>query len=522
MSTPQDPNFTPGSPEWWTFKLEYALINRRQKLLQFDRYYDGDHPLPFLSPAHQAKVANAFTRLLTMSKANFCGLVVDTTVQRLRPIGFRLSASGSEASDDETWGIYQGNNLDEHIITGFQEASVKGVSYLGVWFPQPGSKYPQITIEDPLQTIVAYDHSVGGFMRRTAALKMYVDEFTGDERAVLYLPDRICKFYRPAAAPTSLITGTLAGQRPVYLPWLSLGTPDSVIPNELGVVPIIPMRNNGKLLKEGVSDLENVVPIQDRINTNLFLRMLSGYVGAGGQKYIIGSTMMKDEETGEDIEFDAAVDRIFNIENPEAKVGQFDAADLTQFIESINQDVNMLAILSKVPKSMLLPTGQSPSGDAVDAEAAGLVAKCDRQKVPYGEAIEEALRLSRICAGMPATPPDSELIWADSESQSSAAVSASVIQQYQVGLLPLDAALEKLGYSPQAIARFKQQRLHDAMLAALTAPGLTPDGPPQQTPAGAPGAAGGSTDPSNVPGKLPKSPAGTEPSQGITSGTANG
>ena len=97
----------------------------------------------------------------------------------MRIEGFRLSAQSSQQADQDSWGIWQANQMDAESQIAMTESLIKGVSYLSVW---PGDTYPTIAVEDALQTIVAYQPG-SGFRVRAAGLKVWVDEWTGDFRA---------------------------------------------------------------------------------------------------------------------------------------------------------------------------------------------------------------------------------------------------------------------------------------------------------------------------------------------------
>jgi hypothetical protein len=140
-----------------------------------------------------------FRNLLEDSRANFMRLVVDVVEERLRVEGIRLSASSDQQSDQESWNIWQANQMDADSQTAFVEALVKGVSYLSVWGPSEPDEYPLIAVEDPTETIVGYEPG-SNMRRRAAALKVWKDEWTGKDRANVYLPDGIYKFERKTSA----------------------------------------------------------------------------------------------------------------------------------------------------------------------------------------------------------------------------------------------------------------------------------------------------------------------------------
>lgn len=452
----------PQSPLWWLTKLAAALNARQAEMATMDAYYSGHHPLPFLTKAHADKIRNEFRQLLNDSQHNFMRLVVDAAAERLKVEGFRLSASSDATADKKSWDIWQANQMDAESQTAFVEALVKGVSYLSVW---EGDEYPTIAVEDPMQTIVAYAPG-SGYRVRAAALKVWDDDWTNTRRANVYLPDAIYKF--KANRDTS---GNPSGSTPSEMRWVALDGADAVVSNPIGVVPIVPLRNRPRLRHEGESELADVYRAQNSINGFLFMLALAGYFGAHRQRWLTGVKIMKDEVTGEEREpFDAAIDRIWQSEDPNAKFGEFQQTQLEPYLKAIEQKVLHIAVTTRTPRHYLFQEGQSPSGDAIQSAESGLVKKVENKQGPFGEGLEEAIRIARRFAGEQDTPVDSEIVWSAAATDNPAVTADAVIKEYQAGLVPWEAALERLGYTQTQIARFAQMRLSDALLQSITNP----------------------------------------------------
>lgn len=461
----------PQSPLWWLNKLSAQLQSRQTQMGLMDRYYSGDHPLPFLTQSHQAKIRSEFRLLLEDSQHNFMRLVVDAIEERLHVEGFRLSAENDPVADKDSWAIWQANQMDAESQTAFVEALVKGVSYLSVWEAPEGSDYPLIAVEDPSQTIVGYVPG-SGFRQRAAALKVWIDDWTGLTRANVYLPDGIYKFQRREDT-----SGNPAGSTPEQPQWEELE--NEFVMNRVGVVPIIPLRNRPRLLWEGESELSDIFHIQSNINSFLFLLAIAGYFGAHRQRWAAGVALMEDEN-GRPIEpFDSAVDRLWVVEDGEVKFGEFSQTDLTGYLKAIEQKVDHIGVISRIPRHYLEQTGQSPSGDAIESAEAGLVKLAEKKQRPFGEGLEEALRLARRFKGADDAPVDSEIVWGDAANESEAVRTDAVIKQYSGGLIPWEAALERLGFSQTEIQRFSAMRLSDALLQGIANP--TPPAPAQVT-----------------------------------------
>jgi hypothetical protein len=457
------------------------LYARQAYMQRMSDFYSGEHPLPFLTKAHNAKMRDEFRQLLDDSRSNFMRLVVDAAEERLRVEGFRLSASSDSTSDKATWDIWQANAMDQESKAAFLEALIKGVSYLSVW---AGEEHPSIAVEDPVQTIVAYEAG-SNYRRRAAALKVWDDEWTGERRANVYLPDGIHKFAAAAEAGVTLSSPT-AWPHETNAPnpargkdsgprWVEVE--DGFEPNPLGVVPIIPLRNRPRILTEGESELADVYRVQSSINGFLFLLALSGYFGAHRQRWAVGLRIMEDDK-GRPVEpFDVAVDRLWQAEDPEVKFGEFGQTDLTGYIRAIEQKVLHIAVTTRTPRHYLIQEGQSPSGDAIKSAESGLVAKVERKHGPFGEGLEEALRLARRFAGEEDAPVDSEIVWASPETESEAVLADATVKKFQAGLIPWEQALEDLGYSQTQIARMRAQRAQDDLLRALEPPAPEAEAP---------------------------------------------
>lgn len=451
-----------GSPRWWLCRLEKELRERQAHMQLMDDYYSGRHPLPFVTKAHNAKMRDEFRGLLEDSKSNFMGLVVDATEERLRVDGFRLSGEKDPKADDESWRIWQQNQMDAETQIAFVEALTKRVSYLSIW---SGKEHPIIAVEDPLQTIVGY--VPGTNLRvRAAALKLWRDDWTGKVRANVYLPDAIHKFERQDREGSALVLPASVDDPGVT--WVELDK--EMVENPLGVVPIIPLRNRPKLRLEGESEIVGPAPTQDRINGTLFLRCLAGYFGAHRQRWAVGLTMHEDENGKPEEPFDVAVDKLWHSEDGGVKFGEFGQTDLTGYIKAIEQDILHVAITTRTPRHYLIEQGQSPSGDAIRSAESGLIKKVGRKSRTFGEGLEEAIRLAHRFAGNEAPPADSEVVWADAEIRSEAEITDAVIKQYQQGLIPWEAAMEKLGYTQTEIRRFAGMRAEEQLTALLNPP----------------------------------------------------
>src|SRR6187549_3393824 len=180
-----------GSPLWWVNRLYAVLLDRRPEINKWDDYYRGNFPLPWLAP----QAADEFRRVLKMSRANYIGLIIDAQCERMAVEGF-LVTDGEDsidtttdnplAADAEMGRIWQANNLDTFFDQGLLEAAITGNSYLMIEPNTKDNRLPHIYVEHSSQVVIAFK---AGSNRRDAlaALKVWVDEWTGQIFANLYL-----------------------------------------------------------------------------------------------------------------------------------------------------------------------------------------------------------------------------------------------------------------------------------------------------------------------------------------------
>lgn len=445
LSFTANPTVEPGaqSPLWWVYRLSQRLsreivgnIERtpdgvmvlREGLARLDRYYDGQFDLPWV---RDDAVKAEYLSLLHRSRSNFLRLVVNACAERSTVQGLRLPGD-DEAADSETWDIVLRNGLDHWLPVAFRAALVQRRSFLSVWYDGDRAR---IAVEDPQQAIVEY--VPGDRSRRAAGLKLWVDDWTTEQHADLFMTDAIHHFRWGRGA------GGLMG-------WYERR---ESTPNPLGVVTLVPLVNQPQMRRDGVSELEDLIPVQDRINQTLFNRQIAEHLTAFRQKWATGMEIPVDPESGEPVQsYVAAINSIWLADNPQAKFGQFDATDLANYHKTIEQDLEHLSVMSRTPRHVFMHQGQAPSGDAMKSDEAGLVAKVKGNWKSFGSSIREALALARRIEGHE-TPLASELVWADPEFQTFAQLVDGHVKLLGERVTSLKYVREKVGMSPATMRR---------------------------------------------------------------------
>lgn len=443
-----------GSPLWWVRRLDARLAERRGDVELLTNYYEGRHPLPL---AHE-KVRATFHRMLSRCRANWVALVIDAVTERLHVEGFRLD---SPNADNDAWDLWQRNELDAESELVHNEALVTGETYVTVWSDPDDPQVPLITPEHASQMIHEYDP--GHRRRLAAALKVWIDDWTGQKMATLYLPDGIHKFRAPK-------DGTEWSVR------------EDSLPNPLGVVPVAVFRNRPRLLTGGRSEIGDLLDIQDRINKTIFDRMMAAEYSSYRQRYSIGMEIPRDEDGNPRAPFEAAVDRLWMAEDPEVRFGEFSATDLGPYIAAVEADINAMAAISRTPPHYLLGAMVNISGDALKAAESGLSSKAHSRARQFGESWEKVIRLAFGVLDDPRSKvTDGQVIWADVETRTEGERVDALTKMATLGV-PNVALWERWGATPQEIERWRDIQFEESLTAQAGADVRALTGPPPAPP----------------------------------------
>ena len=438
------------SPADWRDTLVRRLDARWNEIRRFDDYYEGRQELAYATQKFRESYGGLFTAL----SDNWCQIVVDASVERLRVQGFRFGKQ--EDADEDAWRIWQANNLDGQSNMLHTEAVKLSEAY---WMVQPNKDTPRITAEHPSQVIVECDPS--DRRKRIAALKKWRGS-DGRTYANVYLPSACHKYVtrREPFVAADTIIGTTK--------WESLG----MVPNKLGVVPIIPAPNNPSMIHGGRSDLDGgVLTIQDAINKLCADLLVGSESTAFRQRILMGVDQPKDPATGRPIPIDQAEGRaiaskVLMIPGKDAKAVEFGETDLRIIRDAIDGLVRDLTAQTRTPPHYVAGQIVNASGDALKAAETGLVSKVRDKMDPFGEAHEEAMRLAfrAIDPDDPrAEATDAETIWRDPESRTEGETVDAAIKLR--GLLPDEMIMERIGLSPQEIERAMTARAAQALIA---------------------------------------------------------
>ncbi len=429
------------TPESVNAEVLKQLLQRLNEPLaryaDLDRYYEGTQPLAFLSPEAKTALGNRFG----VMSSNIPRLAVTALAERLCVTGFTGNA--------DVWADWIRSDLDQTSGVAHREALLLGDSYVIVWADQLGR--PLVTVESAKQVAVLSDP---GTRQTYAAVKRWEDTVAKTTEAVVYLPDRILRLR--AHQQGAVATG--------------FGLIDE-IPNPLGVVPVVNLRNTDRIVGDwGSSEIDDLKPLVDALNKSLADMMVtSEYVGRP-RRWATGIELTEEPALDDDgnpvlDEDDQPVmvavnpipegNRAMIAEAPEAKFGQLASADLSGYEASVRVILGQIMAVSTLPAHYVgVFTDNPASADALRAAEASLTARAEARQQTFGRAWEQVARLMvAVRDGVdPNAIDDIRVEWSDAATRSVAQEADAVVKLYQAGLLPQAFALGKLGYSDDEIA----------------------------------------------------------------------
>lgn len=439
----------PLTPAWWLRRLWKALNDadgQRDVAEQFDDYYTGNHPLPWLTE----DARDEFRRILRMSRSNYCGLVVDAVAEIARIEGFRVKGN-KDAADKALAEAMDDNEFDLFGDLAILESLVAGTSFLMV-APRPtgeGMKSPLITVETATQAI-SEDYP-GRPLMPAAQLKTWDDDWTGAVMANLFIGGEVYKF--SAARPTTADGARPRGWVPDWRP-LEAATEPWPARNPLGRPPMFPLPCNPRADGVGVSELWDVIDTQDRINKTIADRLMTQDFGAFPQMNATAYPL-EDEDGNPTPPIDIGRNRLVVSDKAETTFGQWSAAPLDPYSSAKREDVKDIAARTRTPADYLLGELTNVNGQTLIASRAGLVAKTRERMRGWDLGVERMARAVRKMMGAGDEPV--ETIWSNPEFRTEAEKTDATLKKLQTRIIDIRQAREDLGYTVKQIEALERR-----------------------------------------------------------------
>lgn len=270
------------------------------------------------------------------------------------------------------------------------------------------------------------------------------------QRATLYYPDRIEKYFAPLFGQAWLpITDDDDEAWP--LPWVdSAGKP-------LGI-PVIHFKNKGLR-----SEAWDAIPLQDLINKTMV--DLAGAADMTGFRMLVtlGFVPTKDDKPPAADGSNAFVIGPGQMIGTSKKAGEvdvkaIDGADLTPLLNLQNNLMLQLAMVTGTPVSRYQITGQVAAEGTLKQQEEPLLAKVRSREILFGDAWEDALNIARRLANFYGRAGLDEKApfytqWEDAQTRTDAERQAEWLAKKAIGI-PMRQIWSEAGYSPEQIDTF--------------------------------------------------------------------
>ena len=351
-----------------------ALTRKQAPYASLYDYYNGRQPLQYAA----ALLAKVFRNLDAKWTENWCAVVIDSLLERLELAGFACKDAGVKDALDALWHT-QDLALDAARL--HKSVAITGEGYLLVEQEQAdggGKATARIYANRP--------HLCHAFYEEQNPKELEFAAKWWEERAethlTLYYPDHFEHYLAPGKRTMVTVADNF--------------TPDPDLPEEANPWSRIPLFHFTPDPDRVHGELTNVIPLNNAINKLFADMMVSAEFGAFKQRFIVSNADTAKLINGpNELWSIPAGDK----EEESTQIGAFEATDLSNYIDAMNDIANKIAVITRTPKHYLLQAGDV-SGEALLAMEAPLVKKAqkyeERLTVGWRATLAFALELTGI------------------------------------------------------------------------------------------------------------------------------
>ncbi|TDC29863.1 phage portal protein [Micromonospora sp. KC213] len=411
---------------------------------QVARYLRGEHDLPYMPRGARSE----YVSLAQKSITNWLPLISETYVKGLFVDGYRAKRAADNA---KPWEYWQANRLDARQTIAHRGALDYGAAYVRVLKGKPA---PSIRPLPALSTWARYEDDGDEWPVDGLYVKgLSVD---GDRLYETYDKTNVYELAQPKDGGALRVIRTNA--------------------HGLGVTPLARFRDRLDGDNRGI--IAPLIVLQDRINEAVFSLLIALQFASFRQRWATGLAIptVDDPENplfGQPVEpFQAAVDRLWVTDSPDAKFGSFDQTDTRGHLETYGSGVRTLAAIAQLSPHVLLGDLVNLSADALAAAEASTQRKIGEYETVFGESWEQTLRLAALAAGDRTAAQDmtAQVRWRDTEARSMAAAVDALGKMVQMLAVPAEAAWERIpGVTQDDIERWREMAKSSDGLTKLAA-----------------------------------------------------
>ena len=431
---------------------EYLKPNGRLVLPR--RYLAGDADLPYMP----RKVKPEYLELAKKSRTNWLRLVPEEYTKALAVDGYRLA---KDTDNIAAWDFWQLNGLDARQTIAHRGALEYGTSYVLVL---PGTSFSKPVIKplDPLRSAAWYadeddDYPEVGLIY----LDRFKDGQTRRQRVALVNDKHVVHYSRPVEG------GDMRHEK--------------TEPHNLRVTPLVRFRE--RLGGESLGLVRAFKGNQDRINDVQFSIGMALQFAMYRQRWATGLAIPEDDEGNPVEPFDAAVDRLWVSDDPNAKFGDFAQTEIGGHQAEYKAQVATLAAAAQIDAHLFTGNMTNVTGEALLARRHKTNRKIAEYQLLFGEAWELVFTLAARAAGQPEPDAGAEVRWRDTSGEVVAGKVDALGKMAQMLGIPQEALWEEVpGVTDSQLKRWRELAKAardndplDALTAEIQRQGLTAD-----------------------------------------------
>ena len=422
-----------------------ALTGKQAALTRRFAYYDGTAMLPVITE----RLREVYHQFNVVGAENWASVVVDSMTDRITLRGLLGPDEATTALLADVWSTA---NLSLESADAHEAALIGGEAYVIAW--RDGDGPVECYFNDPRTCHVFYDTAQPNVAALACKWWDDPDDADGPARFLkLYTTEEIATY---RAALRAFDTERTDASR--FLPV------DAPAPNPFGVIPVFHLRPR----RRPISELESILSIQDGINILLANMLVTAEFNAAPLKYIISNASGLEDLV-------SAPNRIWALPSGDAlggtgnstQVGQFAAADLSNYLGAVEQYINALSSITRTPKHYFQLGQNAPSGEALKVLDGPLVKKCRDRMERFTPTYRRLGAFLCQLQGVVVDPATIRVDWANPETeqplqqaQETTARAQAIGAKRQVGMSRRQG-LRELGYTEEQILAMDAEQTAD-------------------------------------------------------------
>ena len=438
-----------GLSETTAYMLE-QLIKRLPLYQLYLQYYEGRHRLAYATERYRTVFGLVFRTFAD----NLCAKVVRAHAARMEILGFK-SELGEEVPD-QVWELWARNRMGRISQIVHREALLSGDAYLIVWPTDDGVRfYPNRASE--MSVLYNEDGEI------EQAIKFWSDPVRKRRYLTVYTAESIMKYEAPfAQGAGESLSGVV--RLSDFVPRIVEGEPWPLPVPDVGQVPVFHFPTDSDSGELGHSVLRDIIPLQDALNKAVMDLLIAMEYVSLPQRWVAGIEVDLGPN-GEPIPpFTPGVERVWSVASPDVKFGQFEPADLSQFLgvqESLRREI---ARVAEIPSYyMLSEEREVPSGEAMKTAEEMFTSVIRSRQEFWGDIWEAVMELALRFMGERA--PLLSAVWKDPVPRSEKVMAEVAVMKRELGI-SLVQILRELGYSPEEIEQIIKERAAESVSAS--------------------------------------------------------